>query len=97
MDNGNGPPARIEISENKDGKLLSQLEWPYYIIEQSHSVCMYACVCVNSLLIGAAGVASFFAHGKMSLFTICGFFHSLQKREKRNASFIIDKNIDVCS
>ena len=28
MDNGNGPPARIEISENKDGKLLSQLEWP---------------------------------------------------------------------
>ena len=29
MDNGNGPPARIEISENKDEKLLSQLEWPY--------------------------------------------------------------------
>ena len=28
MVNGNGPPARIEISENKDGKLLSQLEWP---------------------------------------------------------------------
>ena len=28
MDNGNGPPARIEISQNKDGKLLSQLEWP---------------------------------------------------------------------
>ena len=28
IDNGNGPPARIEISENKDGKLLSQLEWP---------------------------------------------------------------------
>ena len=26
--NGNGPLARIEISENKDGKLLSQLEWP---------------------------------------------------------------------
>ena len=24
MDNGNGPPARIEISKNKDGKLLSQ-------------------------------------------------------------------------
>ena len=30
MDNGNGPPARIEIPENKDGKLLSQLEWPKY-------------------------------------------------------------------
>ena len=29
MDNGNGQPARIAISENKDGKLLSQLEWPY--------------------------------------------------------------------
>ena len=28
MVNGNGLPARIEISENKDGKLLSQLEWP---------------------------------------------------------------------
>ena len=28
MDNGIGLPARIKISEDKDGKLLSQLEWP---------------------------------------------------------------------
>ena len=28
MNNGNGPPARIQISENKDGKLLFHLEWP---------------------------------------------------------------------
>ena len=28
MDNGNGPPACISISVNKDRKLLSHLEWP---------------------------------------------------------------------
>ena len=28
IDNGNGPPTRILISKNMDGKLLSQLEWP---------------------------------------------------------------------
>ena len=28
MANGNGLPARIKILENKDEKLLSQLEWP---------------------------------------------------------------------
>ena len=28
MDHGKDPRARIEISENKDGKLLSQLESP---------------------------------------------------------------------
>ena len=28
MDDGNGLPARIEISENMGGKLLSHLEWP---------------------------------------------------------------------
>ena len=32
MDNGNGPPALIEISKNQDRKLLSQLEWPYLFL-----------------------------------------------------------------
>ena len=33
MDNGNGPPARIEILKNKDGKLLFHLEWPNTYVE----------------------------------------------------------------
>ena len=29
MNNGNGPPARIQFPESVDGKLNSHLEWPY--------------------------------------------------------------------
>ena len=46
MDNGNGPPARIEMSENKDGKLLSQLEWPNHNALPNENVnkkCCYRC------------------------------------------------------
>ena len=45
MDNGNDPPARIEISENKDGKLLSELEWP--IVGSLH---VYINVTIEQLL-----------------------------------------------
>ena len=32
MNNGNGPPARIEFPGSPDGKLKSHLQWPYWVI-----------------------------------------------------------------
>ena len=32
MNNGNGPPARMEFPGSPDGKLKSHLQWPYKIM-----------------------------------------------------------------